>query len=109
MRLTAIDQRLLLLVAIILSSLAGFTAFRAVPAFSEVFQSFSGGLPQSTELVLKFYPGLLALPAIVLLVWALWPRREQRGVAALSAAIALSVAIPLMLVLVMYLPIVALR
>jgi hypothetical protein len=108
MRLTAVDQRLLLMAGLSLSCLSSFAAFRAVPTFSDVFQSFTGGLPLVTELALRFYPSLLALPAIVLLVWVLWPKREHRGVAALAAAIVLSVALPLVLALVMYLPIAAL-
>ncbi len=109
MRLSAIKPRLLLMVGLLLSSLASFGSYRAGPAFSEVFKSFGGTLPLASELVLKFYPGLLALPVLVLLAWGLWPRREQRGIAALATAIAVSFATPLLLVGVMYLPIVALR
>ena len=105
MKLSSIDERLLLLIGLCLSGLAGFTAFRAVPQFSAVFKSFGANLPLATDLTLRFYPALLALPVVVLLAWVFWPTREQRGVAALATAVAVSVATPLVLVLVMYLPI----
>ena len=108
MKLLSIDERLLLLIGLAMSGFAGFTAFRAVPAFSDVFKSFGANLPLPTELILRFYPALLALPVVVLLAWAFWPTRKQRGVAALATAAAVSIAVPLLLALVMYLPIIAL-
>ena len=102
------NQPLLLASGLILSVLASYSTFRAVPAFSGVFKSFGRDLPLVTELLLKFYPALLAVPATVLLAWHFWPRREQRGLAALLTAVAGAVAMPLVVVLSMYLPIVSL-
>ena len=109
MKTSPVNERILLLVGLVLSGLAGLAAFRAVPAFSEVFRSFGGNLPLPTELALKFYPTFLALPVVVLLAWFLWPARQQRGTAALATAVVVSVAAPLLLALIMYLPIVSLH
>jgi len=103
------NDRLLLILGVVLTGITGISVFRAVPAFSEVFKSFGGILPLPTELALRFYPALLGLPSVVLLAWLVWPTRKNRGVAALLSAVALSIAAPLILAAVMYLPIVALR
>ena len=103
------DQRWLLLTGLVLTAMASYTTFLAVPSFSGVFESFADELPLLTRLLLRFYPALLAMPAAVLLAWHLWPRKQSRGLAALLTAVAVSVAMPLALTLIMYLPVVAAR
>lgn len=100
-----IRERTLLGIGLGLAALTGFVTFGAVPRFKEVFQSFGADLPLLTSLSLKFYPALLALPLLVLVVWLAWPRKEQRGMVALATGVATVVVVPLLLAAVMYLPI----
>lgn len=65
--------------------------FKTVPGFRGIFQSFGADLPLMTLLSMQFYPALLALPLLVLVTWIAWPRREQRGLAALGTGAAIVV------------------
>ena len=99
-----INDRVGLAGGIALSALTGISSFNAIPAFREVFLSF-GHLPLSTTLVLQFYPALLALPLLVVGTWLLWPRKEERGLAALATGALSVVLVPALLAWVMYLPV----
>src|SRR5471030_681183 len=57
-----------------------------VPRFAEVFRSFGGNLPYPTWLFVHYYPAaFVLLPSLVLAIWFLWPRRDQRAYAACVA------------------------
>jgi hypothetical protein len=105
MRFDLIHEKLALSVGLGLAAITGLVASRAIPAFGEVYQSFGTELPWVTSMVLSHYPFLFALPLLVLAAWLTWPRRESRGLAALATGVASIVAVPVLLAIMLYLPI----
>jgi type II secretory pathway component PulF len=94
-----------LAVALLLSSAAAAIVFVTVPHFAETFASFGADLPMATLLVVRFYPVVAVVPALVFVVWLL----EQRGLAAESSSMWMGavsfLGIPVVLMLLMYWPI----
>lgn len=90
------NEQTLLAVGMVLAAVPGFTMFNAVPAFVDVFRSL-GTLPLVTSLVVRFYPALLTLPLLVLVVGLTWPRKDKRGLAGFVTGAASLVLVPLLL------------
>jgi hypothetical protein len=65
-------------------------AFVVVPRFALVFKNFSADVPLATWILIRYYPYVPVLGLVVLAVWQLWPRAEDRGVAALVAGLLIS-------------------
>ena len=90
---------------IVLTTAVAIMPFLLIPKFAEVFRGFEAPIPFSTAIFLKYYPLGLCLPFVVLAIWALWPRRSTRGMAACLIGAGLSGVYYLLMVLLMYYPI----
>lgn len=58
--------------------------FLLLPQFRSSFAAMGFDLPWITQVVLSYYPTLIALPILVLGVWGLWPNKARRGIICLA-------------------------
>lgn len=80
-----------------------------VPQFEEVFRNFGAELPLLTRLFVEARYAFFGLPLIVLVAWALTPRRtppgNERGIVALVVGIGMGMILLPLCLIAMYLPI----
>ena len=78
-------ERYLLLAGIAGSAIAALLAQLVLSQFAAVLlNNYEITLPRTVRFVLEYRYAVWALPLLVLAVWAAWPRRSSRGVAACS-------------------------
>ena len=58
--------------------------FLVLPQFRSNFAAMGFDLPWITQVVLSYYPILIALPVLVLAAWWLWPNKAHRGITCLA-------------------------
>ena len=77
-----IVEKILLASGILVATITAITPQFIIPHFVNVFSSFGTELPLITQIVLKFYGVVAALPFLVLIAWFFWPNRNRRAIAA---------------------------
>jgi hypothetical protein len=105
MTASATMDKVFLAVGIVFTTAVAILPFLIIPQFAEVFRNFEAPIPFATAIFLKYYPLGLCLPLVVVAVWAIWPRRTTRGMAACLIGAGLSGAYYLLMGLLMYYPI----
>jgi len=98
-------EYVLLALGILAATAPVIGAHFAIPHFVEVFSSFGAELPWLTSVVVNFYPALVAFPALVFVVWLLWPEPASRAIVAAIVGGCLSLCLSVLLVVALYLPI----
>jgi type II secretory pathway component PulF len=94
----------------LLAPLVAFVIWLAVtPAFRETFEAFGATVPWFTQAVLDTPPWPAALVSVVVLVGGLaWPRPSQRARVAAALGATGLLLVPMLMMLGLYLPILAL-
>ena len=98
-------ERWYLAAGILCSLVAGISPFIVAPEFQSVYRKLNADLPLMTNLALRFYPVLLALPLALVAVWLLLPDHLNRGkVVGVIGMVSLFL-VPAAYIYILYLPI----
>ena len=100
-------EKILLDASLVVATLTAIGPIFIIPSFVNVFSSFGTDLPLITQLVLKFYGVVIALPFVVLIAWFTWPNRSRRAIAACIIGFGGSFLVSSVIMLSMYWPIFA--
>lgn len=76
-----------------------------VPRFTGLFADLGVQLPWATRWLMASYRYGFAMVAVVAAVWAWWPLRSSRGVAALVVGVTCAAALSVWALIALYLPI----
>lgn len=98
-------ERWYLAAGILCSLVAGISPFIIAPEFQSAYRKLDADLPLITNLALRFYPVLLALPLALVAVWFLLPSDSNRGKVVWVIGMVSLFLVPAAYVYILYLPI----
>lgn len=101
----ATHERWYLAAGILASLAAGVFPFLIAPTFQSVYRSLNRDLPLLTNLALRFYPALLAVPAALIAICWMLPKGARRGKVIYVIGVGGLLLLPAAYIFVMYLPI----
>lgn len=99
------SEQTLLAIGIVASAIAAAAIPIIISRFTPLFEAFGAELPDLTRWFVAHSNLFLLLPALVLVVWATWPVRSVRGVAAFAVGVGSLVVFVPLTVVAMYYPV----
>jgi hypothetical protein len=98
-------ERWYLAAGMLASLAAGISPFLIAPEFQSVYRKLNQDLPLITNLALRFYPVLLALPLALVAIWFVLPNDMNRGKVVWAIGIGSLFLVPAAYVYILNLPI----
>lgn len=93
------------IVSLLTSMLVAWATIFTVPKFADLFEGFGAELPFWTRIIMQHHEAVLILPMLVLVAWLIWPRREDKVLAAFGVGVGGGAIVAQSVTIGMYLPI----